>query len=95
MDRVRLRQFCKNNMKVYKQFWSDHGEDFKSWFQLQSGEKLRKLFQLPRQEVLERLENQNFKLHKSFGTVLCAGTRIVDFVNCAIEVEIVPSTIHV
>jgi len=33
---------------------------------------LHKLFQLPRQEVLDRLENQNFKLHKSFGTVLCA-----------------------
>lgn len=73
MDRVRLRQFCKKSMKEYKQFWSDNGEDFERWFQGQSGEKLRKLFQLPRQEVLDRLENLNFKLHKSFGTVLCAG----------------------
>ena len=74
MDRVRLRQFCKKSMKEYKQFWLDHGEDFERWFQSNSAEKLRKLFQLPRQEVLDRLENQNFKLHKSFGTVLCAGT---------------------
>lgn len=73
MDRVRLRQFCKKNMKDYKTFWLDHGEDFECWFHSQSNEKLQKLFQLPRQEVLDRLENQNFKLHKSFGTVLCAG----------------------
>ena len=74
MDRVRLRQFCKKSMKEYRQFWLDNEEDFERWFQGQSDEKLRKLFQLPRQEVLDRLENQNFKLHKSFGTVLCAGT---------------------
>ena len=76
MDRVRLRQFCKKNMKDYRNFWHDHGEDFKSWFHSQSSEKLRKLFQIPRQEVLDRLENQNFKLHKSFGTVLCAGKSV-------------------
>ncbi|CAJ1953262.1 unnamed protein product [Cylindrotheca closterium] len=72
MDRFRLRQFCKKNMKDYKAFWLDHGEDFECWFRSKSNEKLRKLFQLPRQEVLDRLENQNFKLHTSFGTVFCA-----------------------
>eukprot|EP00980_Cylindrotheca_fusiformis_P021501 scaffold8353_cov138-Cylindrotheca_fusiformis.AAC.32 len=72
MERVRLRQFCKKNMKEYKNFWNEHGEAFEAWFRKQSGEKLRKCFQIPRQEVLERLTQQNFVLHTSFGTLLCA-----------------------
>jgi hypothetical protein len=78
MERVRLRQFLKKKMKEYKDFWNNHGENFESWFQAQPAKKLRKCFQLPRQEVLERLKQQNFNLHQSFGTLLCAGKCVYD-----------------
>ena len=32
-ERVRLRQYCKKNMKDYKSFWDDHGEAYRAWFQ--------------------------------------------------------------
>jgi hypothetical protein len=73
MERVRLRQHCKGNMKDYKQFWNDHGENFEIWFLEQPIEKLKRCFQLPRQEVLERLKQQNHEFHNSFGTLLCGG----------------------
>lgn len=81
MERVRLRQFCKGSMKEYKQFWTDHGENFEIWFLAQPIEKLRKWFQLPRQEVLERLKQQNYRFHTSFGTLLCGVIEQVAFFN--------------
>lgn len=73
MERVRLRQYCKSNMKDYKKFWNEYGDEFSTWFRKQPEERLRKCFQLPRQEVMERLKNQNYILHQAFGTLLCGG----------------------
>ena len=78
MERVRLRQFCKSHMKDYKEFWNQHGDDYKEWFCNDlSTSKLRTLFQLPRTEIIERLKQQNYHMHASFGTVLCAVTEQV------------------
>jgi len=77
MERVRLRQFCKSKMNVYADFWKEHGDAYSTWFCDLPAQKLRKLFQLPRAEIVERLKHQNFKMHASFGTVLCAVTEQV------------------
>jgi len=77
MERVRLRQFCKKSMKTYKKFWDTHGEDYEVWFYQLSKQQLRRWFQLPRTEIMERLQQQKFHLHASFGTVLCAVTEQV------------------
>jgi hypothetical protein len=77
MERVRLRQFCKSNMKVYRDFWKEHGEDYEAWFSELPPARLRTLFQLPRSEIVERLNQQNYHFHASFGTVLCAVTEQV------------------
>jgi hypothetical protein len=76
-ERVRLRQYCKRNMKTYKSFWDDHGEDYQSWFQEMSRQRLCRFFQLARTEVVERLQHQKFHMHAAFGTVLCAVTEQV------------------
>ena len=76
-----MRQFCKSNMKEYKSFWNENPE-FSNWFLEQPEEKLRKWFQLPRQEVVERLKNQNYIFHQAFGTLLCGGKLVTfDFVT--------------
>jgi hypothetical protein len=78
MERVRLRQFCKSNMKFYSEFWTEHGEDYGAWFCELPVQKLRRLFQLSRNEIVERLKTeQNYHFHASFGTVLCAVTEQV------------------
>jgi hypothetical protein len=74
MERVRLRQYCKRTMKQYKQFWEEHGEAYEQWFYQQSKSELCRYFQLPRTEILERLQQDKFHMHASFGTVLCAVT---------------------
>jgi hypothetical protein len=74
MERVRLRQFCKRTMKKYQQFWQEHGKAFSAWFLEQSKQQLCRYFQLPRTEILERLQQEKFHIHASFGTVLCAVT---------------------
>ena len=77
-----MRQFCKRDMKEYKRFWNENPE-FSNWFLEQPEEKLRKWFQLPRQEVIERLKNQNYVFHQAFGTLLCGGKLVsFDFVIC-------------
>lgn len=77
MERVRLRQYCKKNMKDYAKFWNDHGAAYEAWFYQLPKTKLCRLFQLPRTEVMERLQQQKFHVHASFGTVLCAVTEQV------------------
>jgi len=72
MERVRLRQFCKKNMSHYRSFWEDHGEKYQDWFRSIPTSKLRRLFQLPRSEIVERLKTQKYHMHAAFGTVLCA-----------------------
>ncbi|KAG7343142.1 hypothetical protein IV203_021087 [Nitzschia inconspicua] len=77
IERVRLRQYCKGTMKMYKQFWNEHGEAFEVWFMRLPKESLCRYFQLPRTEILERLQQEKFHMHASFGTVLCAVTEQV------------------
>jgi hypothetical protein len=77
MERVRLRQYCKKDMKEYKKFWDEHGEAYAGWFYDLPKQKLCRYFQLPRTEVMDRLQQQKFHLHASFGTVLCAVTEQV------------------
>lgn len=74
MERVRLRQFCKKKMPHYRDFWKEHGEEFQEWFRNSPSSKLRRLFQLPRSEIVERLKTQKYHMHAAFGTVLCAVT---------------------
>jgi len=76
-ERVRLRQYCKGNMKLYKSFWDDYGEKYQSWFQELSKQRLCRFFQLARTEVMERLQHRKFHMHAAFGTVLCAVTEQV------------------
>lgn len=77
MERVRLRQYCKRQMATYMTFWNDHGVAFGSWFLQLPKSRMARFFQLPRTEVTERLQQQKFHLHASFGTVLCAVTEQV------------------
>ena len=76
-ERVRLRQYCKKNMKIYKSFWEDYGDRYQAWFHELSRLKIRRFFQLARTEVVERLQHQKFHMHAAFGTVLCAVTEQV------------------
>mmetsp|Transcript_17185 Transcript_17185/g.35295 ORF Transcript_17185/g.35295 Transcript_17185/m.35295 type:complete len:279 (-) Transcript_17185:137-973(-) len=76
-ERVRLRQYCKKNMVLYKTFWEEHGEEYQSWFHELTKQKLCRYFQLARTEVTERLQHQKFHMHAAFGTVLCAVTEQV------------------
>mmetsp|Transcript_9510 Transcript_9510/g.23084 ORF Transcript_9510/g.23084 Transcript_9510/m.23084 type:complete len:280 (+) Transcript_9510:304-1143(+) len=76
-ERVRLRQYCKQNMTNYKSFWDEHGDEYQSWFYELSTQKLCRYFQLARTEVMERLQHQKFHMHAAFGTVLCAVTEQV------------------
>ncbi|KAG7372276.1 hypothetical protein IV203_018419 [Nitzschia inconspicua] len=46
IERVRLRQYCKGTMKMYKQFWNEHGEAFEVWFMRLPKESLFAHFQL-------------------------------------------------
>jgi hypothetical protein len=74
MERVRLRQYCKRTMNKYKHFWEEHAEAYEEWFYQLSNQELCRYFQLPRTEILERLQQEKFHVHASFGTVLCAVT---------------------
>ena len=77
MERVRLRQFCKKNMSHYRDFWNEHVAEYREWFLSLPTPKLRRLFQLPRSEIVERLKTQKYHMHAAFGTVLCAVTEQV------------------
>ena len=83
MDRVRIRQYCKQQMKDYQEFWRMHGTDFSHWFlHSVSTEQLQRLFQLPRSDIVDRLLHKengqtSFSVHAAFGSVLCAATEQV------------------
>lgn len=76
-ERVRLRQYCKKNMKEYKSFWEEYGDHYQSWFHGLTQLQLCRFFQLARTEVMERLQHKKFHIHAAFGTVLCAVTEQV------------------
>jgi hypothetical protein len=71
MERIRLRLKLKTAMKDYKEFYEQHGDSYEHWFQQQAPSRLKKLFQLPRTEVTDRLKEE-YSIHAAFGTVLCA-----------------------
>jgi hypothetical protein len=84
MDRVRIRQYCKQQMRDYQEFWRMHGTDFSQWFlHSVSTEQLQRLFQLPRSDIVDRLLQKghgrpsSFSVHAAFGSVLCAATEQV------------------
>lgn len=71
-DRVRLRHKLKKEMRAYQSFWEDEGEQFQDWIRNDLQPKqLRKMLQIPRSEVTERLKGK-YNIHSAFGTVLCA-----------------------
>ena len=76
-ERVRLRQYCKRNMKTYSSFWEKHEKEYQLWFYQLPKQKLCRIFQLARTEIMERLQQQKFHFHAAFGTVLCAVTEQV------------------
>ena len=75
-DRVRLRHKMKKEMSQYQEFWTEHGDAFGEWCLTMEPKKLKKVFQIPRAEVVERLNN-NYGIHSAFGMVLSAVTEQV------------------
>lgn len=75
-DRVRLRVKMKKEMSVHATFWSEHGEAFSEWFRSMEPRILKKIFQIPRAEVMERV-NTHYGIHSAFGAVLAAVTEQV------------------
>lgn len=70
-DRVRLRHKMKKEMGTYEQFWITDGEAFADWCRTMEPKSLKKLLQIPRSEILDRLNN-HYGIHSAFGQVLKA-----------------------
>ena len=70
-DRVRLRHKLKKEMPLDKDFWAQHGQNFVEWCQSKPPKALKKMLQMPRSEITERIKTQ-YGIHSSFGIVLCA-----------------------
>lgn len=75
-DRVRLRVKMKKEMGIYSSFWSQYGELFSEWCLSLDPKILKKVFQIPRAEVIERV-NTHYGIHSAFGKVLAAVTEQV------------------
>lgn len=75
-DRVRLRVKMKKEMRTYDSFWRQHGQTFGEWCVSLEPNVLKKVFQIPRSEVAERVNN-HYGIHSAFGTVLSAVTEQV------------------
>lgn len=75
-DRVRLRVKMKKEMGIYSTFWGKHGETFTEWCLSLDPKILKKVFQIPRAEVIERV-NTHYGIHSAFGKVLTAVTEQV------------------
>jgi len=69
-DRVRLRHKMKMEMKEYRNFFNNHGSGFQEWLLKQPASDLRRLFQVPRQEISEMVQTR-YNIHSAFGVVLC------------------------
>ena len=76
-ERVRLRQYCKRKMPGFRQFYQQYHTEYERWFHALAHRQLCRYFQIPRTELLERLQQDKFYLHAAFGTVLCAVTEQV------------------
>lgn len=77
-DRVRLRQKLKLGMKGHLEFWQTHEIDFTQWCESRPVSFWRRIFQLPRTEIMEWLRN-TYNIHSAFGVVLCAVVEQVAF----------------
>lgn len=75
-DRVRVRQYFKKDMRMYHEFWQEHGEEFVEWLLRQKS--LQRLFQVPRSEIMEEMRVK-YKIHSAYGVVLCAVAEQVAF----------------
>jgi len=72
MDRVKLRQYCKKDMKSYRQFQKEHGPAFASWLRdTQRLVQLQRWLQLPRSEIMETILNQKYNIHSAYAVVMC------------------------
>mmetsp|Transcript_8853 Transcript_8853/g.14730 ORF Transcript_8853/g.14730 Transcript_8853/m.14730 type:complete len:286 (-) Transcript_8853:86-943(-) len=70
-DRVRLRHKMKKEMGTYEQFWVTDGDAFSEWCRTVEPKSIKKLLQIPRSEILERLNN-HYGIHSAFAEVLKA-----------------------
>jgi len=69
-DRVRVRHKMKKEMSHYKEFWTEHGDDFTEWCKTGIEPKaLRKILQLSRSEIVDQLRSR-YAIHSAFGHVL-------------------------
>lgn len=80
-DRVRLRQRCKKDVASnYRKFWADHSDGFKAWMREElSHDQVRRVFQLPRSELMEVIRSPRYDIHSAFAVVLCAAVEQVAF----------------
>jgi hypothetical protein len=69
-DRLKLRHLMKREMMGYKQFWKDHGVELEEWCRQQSPHTLKRIFQMPRSEITERVRTQ-YGIHSAFAVVIC------------------------
>ncbi|CAB9502178.1 expressed unknown protein [Seminavis robusta] len=70
-DRLKLRHLMKKEMPKYATFWKEHAVELEEW--CRSGADvmtLKKIFQMPRAEVTERVKN-DYGIHSAFAVVLC------------------------
>ncbi|CAB9502325.1 expressed unknown protein [Seminavis robusta] len=70
-DRLKLRHLMKKEMPKYATFWKEHAVELEEW--CRSGVyvmTLKKIFQMPRAEVTERVKN-DYGIHSAFAVVLC------------------------
>jgi hypothetical protein len=75
-DRVRLRQRMKQEMHVYSTFWETHSNEFSEWCRTTDPKKLKRILQMPRSEVMEKIKAQ-YGIHSAFGIVICTVTEQV------------------
>jgi len=70
-DRVRLRHKLKKEIPIYTEFWTQHGHEFMNWCHSLPASSIKKILQMPRSEVTDRL-NSKYNIHSAFGVVLTA-----------------------
>jgi hypothetical protein len=69
-DRLKLRHLMKKEMAHYREFWEQHAVELEAWCQQQDPVVLKKLFQMPRSEISEKV-NKHYNIHSAFAVVLC------------------------
>jgi hypothetical protein len=65
----------RKEMDVYREFWEQHGEKFSQWCKNHL-RLMKKLLQMPRSEVMEKVKTQ-YGIHSAFGIVVCTVTEQV------------------